>query len=431
MRRLILLLLAAGTASCGLLAAAEPPAEWIDPDTGHRIVRLSIEPDSASLYFFANACTPKGDRLVFDTPDGIAAVDLTRLGNSALAVDMVAPGFKALAVGRQSPDVYFPRAGALWAADVYTHAARQLLPSRATAVNCDGSIAVQVINATDPSGRVQPPPPRVLMPQRERMFGDKIKAKIALTPEEEAAARREDQLSRDLAAPACQAFVFTDLKTGISTTNGYQYAWLNNLQFSPTDPHLLLYCHEGSWHEVDRIWTIRTDGSEQRLMHRRTMDMEIAGHEFWSADGRTIWFDLQTPRSREFWLAGLNLDSGNETRYHLERDWWSAHYNVSPDGKLFAGDGAGPGEVSFSGDAQWINLFRVQPDGTLSREKLADLSRNRYQHLDPNVRFTPDGKWVVFRSNMFGPTHVFAVEVAKAPTTIPKPPTARPELPPF
>jgi len=23
-------------------------------------------------------------------------------------------------------------------------------------------------------------------------------------------------------------------------------------------------------------------------------------------------------------------------------------------------------------------------------------------------------KWIVFRSNMFGPTHVFAVEIAKA-----------------
>jgi hypothetical protein len=28
--------------------------------------------------------------------------------------------------------------------------------------------------------------------------------------------------------------------------------------------------------------------------------------------------------------------------------------------------------------------------------------------------FTSDQKWVVFRSNMFGPSYVFAVEVAKA-----------------
>jgi oligogalacturonide lyase len=39
--------------------------------------------------------------------------------------------------------------------------------------------------------------------------------------------------------------------------------WLNHVQFSPTDPGLIMYCHEGPWHEVDRIWTIRTDGSNK------------------------------------------------------------------------------------------------------------------------------------------------------------------------
>jgi oligogalacturonide lyase len=42
--------------------------------------------------------------------------------------------------------------------------------------------------------------------------------------------------------------------------------------------------------------------------------------------------------------------------------------------------------------------------------KLVNLARRDYS-LEPNVTFTPDGQWVVFRSNMFGPTHEFAVEV--------------------
>ena len=79
--------------------------------------------------------------------------------------------------------------------------------------------------------------------------------------------------------------------------------WLNHVQFSPTDPKLIMFCHEGPWHYVDRIWTIRTDGSNRRLMHPRTMEMEIAGHEFFGRDGKTIWYDLQTPKSMVFWLA--------------------------------------------------------------------------------------------------------------------------------
>jgi oligogalacturonide lyase len=51
--------------------------------------------------------------------------------------------------------------------------------------------------------------------------------------------------------------------------------------------------------------------------------------------------------------------------------------------------------------------------GRLEVEKLADLSRHDYR-LEPNVTFTLDGKWIVFRSNMHGSTHVYAVEVAKS-----------------
>jgi oligogalacturonide lyase len=49
----------------------------------------------------------------------------------------------------------------------------------------------------------------------------------------------------------------------------------------------------------------------------------------------------------------------------------------------------------------------------LKAERLVDLSKHDY-NLEPNVTFTPDGKWIVFRSNMHGPSHVYMTEVAKA-----------------
>jgi oligogalacturonide lyase len=50
--------------------------------------------------------------------------------------------------------------------------------------------------------------------------------------------------------------------------------------------------------------------------------------------------------------------------------------------------------------------------GVLRAEKLVNMSKHNYR-LEPNVSFTPDRKWIVFRSNMMGPTYTFAVEVAK------------------
>src|SRR5262249_47509915 len=136
------------------------------------------------------------------------------------------------------------------------------------------------------------------------------------------------------------------------------------------------------------------------------------GHEFFGADGKTVWFDLQTPKGREFWLAGVVLATGEKVRYKLAREHWSVHFNVSPDGKRFAGDGGGPSSVAAPGNGQVIYPYTRKRD-RLEVEKLVDLSRHNYR-LEPNVTFTPDGKWVVFRSNMHGPTHVYAVEVARA-----------------
>lgn len=146
------------------------------------------------------------------------------------------------------------------------------------------------------------------------------------------------------------------------------------------------------------------------------MQMEIAGHEFFSADGKIIWYDLQTPKGKEFWLAGVRLATGKQMRYKVERQQWSVHFNASRDGKLFAGDGGGPNSVAAPGNGQWLYLFTAK-HGALEAEKLVNLEKHNYQ-LEPNVTFTPDMKWLIFRSNMHGATHVYAVEVKRTATDL-------------
>ena len=156
------------------------------------------------------------------------------------------------------------------------------------------------------------------------------------------------------------------------------------------------------------------------------MAMEIAGHEFWGLDGKTIWYDLQTPKGEDFFVANYNRDSGERCRYHLERNDWSIHFNVTADARLLCGDGGDHGQVAKADDGKWIELFRpelihnsgvndkalIQP-GVLRSERLVNMSRHNYR-LEPNVRFSPDQTMVIFTSNMFGPTYVFGVEVEKA-----------------
>jgi oligogalacturonide lyase len=406
------------------------PREWIDPDTGHRVIRISSEPNSQSLYFHYNSYTPEGDKMVYGGPSGLFVLDLKTLGQGAPKVDWIVDGrttrASPLMAAFGSRDVYYTANGALYAVNVDTKVSRLVTTGRPFGVNSDETYVGSMVNQVDPTGKVQPPTPPTLIPQRERMFGDKIKAGIPLTPQEEYAASKEDGLARRLLNPSSMAFVFTNLKTKTSVTVGYQYASIDHQQFNPVDPNLVLYAHEGTWHEVDRIWTIRTDGSNQRLMFKRTMDMEIVGHEWWSHDGQTIWFDMQTPRSKDFWIGGVNVKTGQLTQYHIQRNWWGVHFNSSRDNTLFASDGGDPTQVAFCQDGEWINLFRVQPDGSVTREKLVNMSQNNYVTgqggIEPNVSITPDNKWVVFRANMHGGTvQVYAVEIGGDPAKISKP----------
>jgi oligogalacturonide lyase len=201
-----------------------------------------------------------------------------------------------------------------------------------------------------------------------------------------------------------------NVKTGKLIKLFSDSAWLNHVQFSSTDPKLLMFCHEGPWHKVDRIWTINIDTKEVKLMHKRTMDMEIAGHEWFAPDGKTIWFDLQQPRSVTFFVAGVDVKTGVERKYSVTRDEWSIHFNSSPDQKLFCGDGGDPGQVAKANDGRWIYLF--EPDGDkLKSSKLVNMKNHNYK-LEPNVHFSPDGKWVIFRANFEGNTDVYAVELS-------------------
>jgi oligogalacturonide lyase len=398
------------------------PADWIDADTGHRIVRLTSDAGGSTLYFHDNAFSPQGDRLMFNTPDGIAVVDVARIGSEGLRPDIVAARGRGGYFARRTREIYFSAGGSgkVTAIDVDTKRARELTYGRGL-INADETLSViKNPRAVDPDGRYPRPAPRARVPQLQRMFpGRKMED---LSPDQQYAVVKEEGLAARALNPTLQSFVFTNLATGETRETGYQYGDLNHLQFNPVDPNLLLYCHEGTWHEVDRTWTIRTDGTQMRLIHRRTMDMEINGHEWWSRDGRTVWFDLQTPRSENFWIAGVDMASGREIRYHIERDWWGVHFTSSRDDTLFASDGGDPSQVAFTTNGMWINLLRVQADGTLARERLVNMSRHNYVTgrggVEPNVHITPDKKWVVFTGQFApGQRHVYAVAIEKSTAT--------------
>src|ERR1035437_1700379 len=92
---------------------APPPKTWIDPDTGHRIVRLTDEPGSASLYFNQNGYTADGKKLIYTTPTGISALNLETHATKAVVTGSV----RVIVTGRKTQAVYYLKGDAVFSTD--------------------------------------------------------------------------------------------------------------------------------------------------------------------------------------------------------------------------------------------------------------------------------------------------------------------------
>jgi oligogalacturonide lyase len=376
------------------------PVEWIDSTTQHRIVRLTRTGNNNTSFYFHNnpfiKTTDGTDDLMVYTGivDGqrqFFSLNLRTLESIQLShrPQGIRGGSGSEILDRTHREVIYQTGDSIFATHVDTHKTRLIhvfpaeLGVTVSTINADGTLLAGKYSEGKAADKI-----REQYPEKSQYFNRIYDAHI-------------------------KHFLFTfDVRTKEMKVIHEENEWTNHIQFSPVDPDILMFCHEGPWHKVDRIWTISVKTGNCRLMHKRSMDMEIAGHEFFSPDGKTIWFDLQQPRSVTFYLCGADVKTGEEVKYSMTRDEWSIHFNVTPDRTLFCGDGGDPGQVAKAQDGMWIYLFKPV-EGKFVSERLVNMKNHNYK-LEPNVHFSPDKKWVIFRSNMFGETHIYAVEIEKS-----------------
>ena len=385
------------------------PAEWIDKDTHHKVVRLSDGLPGNSLSFYFHNIPFIDNEMIFYNSSNQKAADVTdmkkedapatNINNKQLwSVNLTTKKQTQLTfhsapmsgevVCEKIKTVFFQVKDSVFALNFETKKERLVFvfpadfSSSIMTVNADGTLLAGS-RATDAEKEILKN-----NPNKSSFFNLIYDAHLPKT-------------------------LFTiDVKTGELKKIFTDNAWLNHLQFSTTDPNLLSFCHEGPWHKVNRIWHIDLTTKKITQIHHRTMDMEIWGHEWFGNSGKTMWFDLQQPKGETFFVAGYDVATGKEIKYSLPRNDWSVHYNSNATETLFAGDGGDPGAVAKAPNGQWINLFTPNGDH-FDTEKLVNMKHHQYK-LEPNVHFSPDGKWIIFRGNFEGESQVYGVEIAKS-----------------
>jgi oligogalacturonide lyase len=370
------------------------PAEFADPETHLKVVHLSRFPTNygSVVYFtYNNFSGDSRQVLINDQYKGkwryLYTFDLVTKTISPLVTDKLTQNQVVVA---KSGNVYYQADNAVWVVPITGGAPRKLcdLPERwapgiGFTVNADETLLLGGSTDTEKS--------------------------VAAT-----------QKAADVQNGPNVLFT-VNLKSGQLKVIHRGNAWFGHVQFSPTDPDLCMFCHEGNWERVDRIWFINpsksvTDDkgnvtSNARIAFKRGEAREIAGHEFWHPSGKTIWFQ-HTFRGRPGtpgFLTCMDVATGKTTDYTVPEGFGGIHETFSPDGTLLIADGSGKNRT---GPNKYLSLLTIPTDGStvLKGQHLVALQDNDYT-VEPNPHVSPDNRWISFTATLHGTAQAYAVDL--------------------
>lgn len=371
-----------------LLKAVNNEDKWIDKHTSFKVVRLSrIDGNNTGLYFHQKAFTESGDKMIFRGDYGYYSVDM----NSLKVTQLTDKTKTAVVVAPKRREIF-----------CYNNKENTV-----EKVNID-TLKVDTI-AKLPwhvSG---------LTPFSIDVNENILAAAFSEGSEEYYKKPRSEWFISIFEAKLLNKLFTVDIDSGEIKVIHETNSWLGHVQFSPVDSNLIMFCHEGPWEKLQRIWLINKENGKLRKVHPSNVDGQVekhwVGHEFWDPNGDEIWYDFRTPFvGGDYFLACTNIVTGHEFRYNLRNEWFSYHYNISHEGKLFAADGCGEEYPGSTSEGRWIYLFKRR-GSELEPTKLVSLKNHDYTKCEPCVQFSPDDKWVVFTSNMSGSKQVYGVQI--------------------
>jgi len=371
------------------------PPEFKDPETGLRIIHLSRFPTDygSVIYFTYNTFSPDSNLTLVnaqfkDKWRYLYTFDLSAMTVKPLVTDKLT---QSQVVAPKTGNVYYLADNAAWVVPLAGGEPRKIAdiaarwcPGVGFTVNADETL----------------------------LLGGSIDADRNATA----------GMSADAIRNGPNVLFTIGIKTGEVKVVHRDNAWFGHVQFSPTDPDLCMFCHEGNWEKVDRIWLIHpskssTDvsgkvTSDAWIAYHRTEPGEIAGHEFWRPDGKSIWFQQgfrNKYSKKEGGLACLDLATGKTTTYKVPAGFGGIHEVWSPDGTFLVADGSGKEK---SGPNKYLSKLTLPTDGSLllKGEHLASLQANDYA-VEPNPHVSFDNHWVTFTATLNGTAQAYAVEL--------------------
>jgi len=206
------------------------------------------------------------------------------------------------------------------------------------------------------------------------------------------------------AKPHCM-ILRIDLDSGKSEVIREENCWIGHVNPSPTQQNILTFCHEGPWDLVDnRMWVLDTDTGKVQPLRPREKDGEMIGHEYWLQDGLHVAYQVHVPNEgdpvRTTYTGFIRYD-GTDRIEAKNGPMRSPDHVHSLDTNLIVCDAG-----------KSIHLIRRQGE-TFDRPRVLAMHHSSFYHQNshPHPGFTPDGKGVLYASDVSGYINIYLAEI--------------------
>ena len=373
----------------------DPSFRYVDPVSGREIQRLTDYLGHSHHFYFTDPCWFNEDRSMVFCSDRGNRTNLFRYdlesGTITQITDLDERQSRLIGcVSQANHEVYFWTQKHCWAVDLDTYANR-------------------VLADVDP----RMPPSMTKSRAGPTADGAYIVAQLMeeLPQEQAGIAYSYSRFRETYEKRPLSQIVRIEIDSGKQEVLHEDRRYLGHVNASPTQPDLLTFCHEGPWNLVEqRIWGLNIQTGETWKVRPQEGDYSI-GHEYWFADGVRIGYHGR-PRdgSGRHVFGHIKWDNSEWVEDHFP--FHSTHFH-SLDEKLIVGDGT-PANV-FSGESRarpYIQLFKWNGERYVGPKILAyhrSTFNNQHAHCHP--RFTPDGKAVLYTSDLTAYSNMYLVEV--------------------
>ena len=188
---------------------------------------------------------------------------------------------------------------------------------------------------------------------------------------------------------------------------------LTHVSINPVNSQELVYCHDGPWYQVQRMWVADLAGDTVRPLVEQRRYLEAVGHEFFTPAGRVgAQYSYRYKPDMKFFLFAdlfVDPDGKNEERYYypFER---TQHVSVGTRSHLGVGDVACL-EKDMKDARRYLSLIEYNAADHRAEVSILcthDSSGKKSAHVHPV--FTPDGERIVFSSDADGQLNIYMVE---------------------